>query len=135
MRRSRRSSGVRIELAPFVDVVLVLLIFFVVATSLSMQQKGLQIQLPSAASGVTTKKGVVLNVDATQHIFLNERFVAAESLSSEISHLVSVDPHTQVIIHADESVPYRFVVEVLDGVRLGGCFDVVLEAQKKPIPH
>lgn len=134
-RNSGRASGVRIELAPFVDIVLVLLIFFVVAASLSMHQKGLQVKLPSASTGTDTQKGIVLSVDASEHLALNDAPTTMQTLATDIALLVKADPKTHVIIHADQSVPYHIVVEVLDHVRLGGCFDVVLEAHDTKQPN
>ncbi|MSR89216.1 MAG: biopolymer transporter ExbD [Candidatus Margulisbacteria bacterium] len=134
-RNSGRTSGVRIELAPFVDIVLVLLIFFVVATSLSVHQKGLQVKLPSASTGTDNSKGIVLSVDASEHLLINDMPTTMQTLSADIALLVKADPKTHVIIHADQVVPYHVVVEVLDHVRLGGCFDVVLEAHDTKQPH
>jgi biopolymer transport protein ExbD len=131
MRRSRRPSQIRIELAPFVDVVLVLLIFFIVASTLAVRQKGLNVKLPSAQSGVDAPKGVILSVDESQTLMLDDKSVTFGDVSERIKEMIQSNPQTHVIIHADQAVPYHLVIGLLDQVRLGGCFSVVLEAEKK----
>ena len=131
MRRSRRPSQIRIELAPFVDVVLVLLIFFIVASTLSVRQKGLNVKLPSAQSGVDAPRGVVLSVDESQSMMLDDKAIAFSDVSERVKDLIQANSQTHVIIHADRSVPYNLVIGLLDQVRLGGCFSVVLEAQQQ----
>jgi biopolymer transport protein ExbD len=113
------------------DVVFILLIFFAVSTTLVMNNKGIKLQLPAAESVVKQKKGVVVSIDKKERVFLNNVLVPEELLKSKISDLITSNPDTQVILNAHVTTPYQKVIRVLDDIRLGGGYDIVLQAEKK----
>ena len=121
----------RFELAPLIDVVFILLIFFAVATTTSVNQKGIKLNLPAATSVSTEKKGVVVSVNEQQQLFFNGEQITEDVLRYKVESLYQKTPDFQVIINADRLTPYSMIVRLLDEVRLGGCFDIVLEAKKK----
>ncbi|MCP4050246.1 MAG: biopolymer transporter ExbD [bacterium] len=128
----RKKPENRLEIAPLLDVIFILLIFFAVSTTVIMN-KGMKLQLPSAASVATQKKGSVLTIDREQRLYLNKILIPADLLSVKIADLVKEAPDFQIIVKADKYTPYSFLIYVLDNIRLGGCFDLVLEAKEKQI--
>ncbi|MFC1751927.1 ExbD/TolR family protein [Thermoproteota archaeon] len=121
----------RFEIAPLLDVIFILLIFFAVSTSLVVTQKGIKLQLPEASSGVKEKKGAVVSVDKSQKIYFDNKLIPRNALKSKIAFLIKEEPEYQVILNADKITPYNFIISVLDDIRLGGCYDIVLEVKSK----
>ena len=107
------------------------MIFFAVSTSLVTQNTGIKLQLPTAETVSKDKKGLILSVDKNEVIYLDNSIIPFEMIQKTIFDLKKSTPTIQVIINADTKTPYEKVISILDQVRLGGCFDVVLEAKKK----
>lgn len=128
--RKRRSSAIRFEMAPLLDVVFILLIFFAVSSSVVMQNQGMNLQLPAAKSVTKQVPGVVVRIDQEQRVYLDQQRIEPSTLKKRISDLLEKDPKVKVILRADRLTPYSHVVRVLDAIRLGGAYDVVLEARK-----
>jgi len=112
-------------------VIFLLLIFFAVSTTLVLHQKGIKLTLPSAETTVTEKKGLIIAIDKDQRIYIESQRYSEADLRQKIADELDKNPKLQVLLHADRLTPYSMIVRVLDEVRLGGCFDVVLEARKK----
>lgn len=91
----------------------------------------MKLQLPAAASVTTEKKGVVLSIDTSQKVYLDDQEVPLPLLQSRIAEMVKREPQLQVILNADQNTPYSLLIRILDDIRLGGTYDVVLEAKKK----
>ncbi len=118
------------ELAPLLDVIFILLIFFAVSTTLILNNYGINLQLPSADSVEEQKKSIVLSIDAEQRLFINKTSLSLNELQDNIRSLLDQNPDLQLLLDADKLTPYEVVIQVLDHVRLAGCYDIVLEVQK-----
>ncbi len=107
-----------LNMTPLIDVVFLLLIFFLVATRFAQDDRELPVQLPSAASAVpmtAEPTELVVNVDATgQYMILGER-MALEKVESTLRRAVADNPINQmVIIRGDRNVAFQAVVSVMD---------------------
>jgi biopolymer transport protein ExbD len=125
-----RDYGNRLEIAPLLDVIFILLIFFAVSTTVVMHN-GIKLQLPAAETVSEQKKGNILTIDRAQRVYINQKLISEQVISSKIADLVAKEKNIQVILKAHKSTPYDFVIRVLDDIRLGGCYDIVLEAKKQ----
>ena len=132
--RRRRDRTIRFEMAPLLDVVFILLIFFAVSSTIVMQNQGMSLQLPAAKSVQKQVPGLVVRVDQNQRVFLNQKRIEAGALKLKIAAALKKDPSVKVILRADRLTPYSHVVRVLDSIRLGGAYDVVLEARPDSDP-
>lgn len=120
-----------INIVPFVDIILVILIIFMVTAPIVMQPS-LKIQLPEASSGEQTEytpfQIVVLSKD---NITLNGTQVPFEQLKA-LSEAYRLDnPTGQAVISADQNVPHGDVISVLDQVKLGGINRLGLSIKNK----
>ncbi len=131
MARSRRRvhAPVRFEMAPLMDVVFILLIFFAVSSTVVMQNQGMNLQLPAAKSVQKHVPGLVVQIDQNQRVYIDQKRIEPSTLKKLISDRLAQDPSVKVILRADRLTPYSHVVRVLDSIRLGGAYDVVLEAR------
>jgi len=122
------------ELAPFIDMVFTLLIFFAVTTTLMVQEKALDLDLPSAESTVDQTPGIVISIDKNQTIHVDENTVTNETLQASIAAILQGNPDAVFIFRADKTVPYDTVISTLDKARLGGAGKLFLEAES-PTTH
>lgn len=109
-----------INVTPFVDVMLVLLIIFMVTAP--MMQQGEEVTLPAVDSkGIQTKEDpLVLTVDAGGNVWLGQAKVAPGFLGARLGEILSSDKDRKVLLKADATVPYGKVVAVMNAVRRAG---------------
>jgi biopolymer transport protein ExbD len=120
-------------LTPLIDVIFILLIFFAVSTSFVVKQEGIELKLPEVATSDSTPKGVVVSIDAGGLVYLDKQVTDIVALRSAIVGLIEQNPNLQVILQAHQTTSYDSVMTVLDTVRLGGCYNIVLEAKRLSI--
>jgi biopolymer transport protein TolR len=109
-----------INVTPFVDVMLVLLIIFMVTAPMMMQ--GVDVNLPKTATQAIPAKEerLVVTVTAKQEIYLNEYKITLDSLMRKLAAIYQNQPGRAVFLRADQSVPYGVVVEVMAAIRRSG---------------
>lgn len=120
-----------INVTPFVDIVLVLLIILMV-TSTQLVKAAVEVELPKAASGgdaVEPTINVVLTRDGQLH--LDGHAVSGALLSAKVRRAAKSNPKTQAVIAADQGVPYGKVVKVIDLVKQGGVRRLALDVDRE----
>ena len=119
-RRAKKSRlMVEINITPFTDVVLVLLIIFMIATPF-IYQSSMKVQLPQASKSEETSRDVIININAQGQVFLEDTKVDLESLKYKLTAMVRSKPDTSVIINGDKNVRYDSVVQVMDVLTRSG---------------
>ena len=115
-----------INVTPFVDVMLVLLIIFMVTAP--MMQQGIEVNLPkTAASGVDLNEDpFVLSIDSKGAIKVGEYAVAAAQMKDKLKAIFSTRKNKQIYIQADKKVDYGVVAEVMAEIRAAGIYNVNL---------
>lgn len=123
-----------IEMTPIIDMVFLLLVFFLVATTFHQAEREMQIALPFASSAgpiSATLREIVINVDVDGNIIVAGRPLAPEDLQTMIADAVAVNPEQKVTVRGDRGTPYGNVVRVLDICKGSGVqepyIDTVLE--------
>lgn len=110
-----------INITPFTDVVLVLLIIFMIATP-ALLQPGIKVELPKAsAADANTEKNLNITIDGNGSIYLDESKIDADKLKFEITRRLSVKPDMAVVVKGSKDVKYDVVVKVIDTARLSGA--------------
>ncbi len=124
--RPPRTRPLLINITPLVDVTLLLLIFFMV-TATFREMSALDIQVPSAASGVSQPiTGCEIVIDADGALKFEQVPVAHNQLRPLLRAWIAEHPGAEVTIRADKRVSYEHVASVLDSVRLEGVEQVAL---------
>lgn len=126
----RRGFVAEINVTPFVDVMLVLLIIFMVTAPLLTE--GLEVTLPEtkeAASLPADNENLVLSVTADARLFLGNTEVTLENLDAVLRQTVT-DQRKQLFLQADKNVPYGLVVEVMGQARAAGIENLGVVAQR-----
>ena len=123
-----------INVTPFVDVMLVLLVIFMVTAP--MMTEGLDVELPQvqAAEVLPTEDDhMVLSIKNEGSLFLDEYPTTLADLDSLLRHTV-VAPGKQLFLRADKQVPYGIVMEVMGRVRAVGITNLGMMAESRPGP-
>ena len=121
-----------INMIPFIDIALVLLIIFLV-TSSYIVSSSIQVDLPGAASGAETAPSTVsVAVEASGALYLNGQAISRDGLLAALRAEVAADPSTQAIIAGDRGAEYGQVVDVLDLVIQAGMRSYQLNIERRP---
>ena len=136
MRINRKASEkARIEIIPMIDVIFFLLVFFMISTLSMTINRGLPVNLPTAA---TSQKDVHDNVSLTVmqdgKIFLNKEPVTLQDMGPRVKAALAADPRLAVVINADGQVLHSTVVDILDELRQAGVsgLAIAVKSGKKP---
>ncbi len=122
-------------MTPIIDMVFLLLIFFLVATTFHQAEREMQIALPFAkASGPISAvlKEMIINVDATGQIFVGGRAVTQEQLGQLIADAVRQNPDQKVTVRGDRNATYAHVVAALDVCKANGIQEPFLDTVLAP---
>jgi biopolymer transport protein ExbD len=119
-----------LELTPMIDMVFLLLIFFLVATTFHQEEREIEIALPVAhAAGPISNalKELLINVDQQGEIIVSGRRMQLDDLRSLISEAVDVNPEQKVTVRGDRRTAYDNVVKVLDVCKASGIQEPFLD--------
>ena len=124
------SERVEINISPLIDMVFLLLIFFVVTTAF-IEETGVEVKKPTAASAkVLEKESILLTVTQEGKIYYGGREIGLNGVRGLISRLLK-EEQRPVIIIADENSRTGIVVDVIDECKLAGAKNVSIAAQRE----
>ncbi|MBT8356779.1 MAG: protein TolR [Deltaproteobacteria bacterium] len=110
----------QINVTPFVDVMLVLLIIFMVTAPMMME--GINVSLPEASSKplVLEKKPLVISINSDNKIFINDFNVTVEHLGEKLLKIIDGKTNREVFLKADKNISYGMVVRVMSEIKGAG---------------
>ncbi len=118
-----------VNLTPMLDVVFIMLIFFIVTASF-VKEAGIDINRPDAATAERKEKGnILVAISEEGQIWIDRRQVDVRALRANIERLHAENPHGTVIIQADEESKNKLLVRVMDAARLAGVKNVAIAAE------
>ena len=124
-------KGVEINMGPLIDMVFLLLIFFVVTTSF-VKESGVDVQRSTAATAEVKERGnIMIGVTSDGEVFWEGRQVDVRSIRSLVERALAEDPESGVVVVADKASETGDVVKVMDQCRLAGAKNVSLAAQRE----
>ncbi len=134
LRRVRAEPG----MTAMIDIIFLLLLFFVLSSSFVLQQ-GLKIELPRTVTQEhPVRKDLILIIARDKRVFLNNDQVSLQSLWGRLVEELKVQPEGTIIIRADIGVPHGLVVRVMDIAKQAGALRMsiatapVKRVQRKP---
>ncbi len=109
-----------INVTPFVDVMLVLLVIFMVTAP--MMTSGVKVEVPQTSHERMDidSKALVVSVDASRRVSVNDFQLSPEDIPSQLPHLLESKQAEEVYLKADRSLPYGFVMSVMASIRQAG---------------
>lgn len=130
INKGRLATG--LEMTPMIDIVFLLMIFFLVASKLDEADRAIDVVLPdaSAAKPLTTRpREFVINIDRSGNYFAGARPVRLDELEQLLSQAAADNPQRQtVILRGDEEVPHKFVVAAMNACVQAGIDDYQVQA-------
>ncbi len=118
-----------INVTPMLDVVFIMLIFFIVTASF-VKESGLEVNRPEAATAVKQEKAnILVAIGPNNDIWINRRRVDLRQVGPNIRRLKAENPQGSVIIQADKASEVNTLVKVMDASRAVGVFDISLAAE------
>ena len=122
--RQRESTDQEINMSPLIDMVFILLIFFMVSATF-VKDMDLEIQRPKAQSATpSSTKAVRVYIDERGDTFLDNQPVRSWVIQSRLREILRMNGETTVLVVTDDNVPASKLVEVVDQCRLAGAQDV-----------
>ncbi len=131
MRRRRQKTGddSAIDITPMLDVVFIMLIFFIVTASF-VKESGIDVSRPDAATAERKERGnILVAISDTDQIWIDRRQVDVRAVRAHIERLHAENPQGAVVIQADEDSKNGLLVQVMDAARLAGVANVSLAAE------
>ncbi len=125
-----RNEGVQINMGPLIDLVFLLLIFFVVTTSF-VKETGIDVQRPTASTAMPKEKGnILIGVDSTGRIFLEKKQIDVRSVRAHIERCLAENPEGSVVIVADKASQTGLVIKVMDQCKIAGAKNISIAASR-----
>ena len=130
-RRSRRNNAEEnsLDLTPMMDIVFIMLIFFIVTTSF-VKETGVEISRPNAETAERDERGnILVAMTENDEIWVDKRRIDLKALRANIERLKIEYPEGSVIIQADERSRSGLLVEAMDQIRLAGVQNISIAAK------
>lgn len=130
LESSAKQPGVHIEMTPMIDMVFLLLIFFLVATTFQQEEREMQIALPFATSSEPISallQELIINVDSEGQFIVRGRVMEEGALATMIEEAVAANPEQKVTVRGDRTTAYSNVVRVLDLCKGAGIQEPYLD--------
>ncbi len=123
LARQTGTSLSDINIVPFVDVMLVLLVIFMITAPIL--QSGIEVELPKTKTvkEVTTAQ-VVITIDRAQRVYIADQPVNIHQLGAKVKSQIKDPQHQAVFVRCDESVPFGSFATVVDSLRQAGIENV-----------
>ena len=117
-------------MTPMLDIVFIMLIFFIVTTSF-VKEAGLEVNRPPAETADPQVRGnVMIAISQNGDIWMSKRQVQIEQVRLLVEQAKAENPEGSIVIIADESAPTGVVVQVMDQARMGGADQVAIAAEE-----
>lgn len=127
-RRNQRRAA-ELNMAPLIDMVFILLIFFLVTTSF-VKETGIEVTRPTAATAVSQSKvTIMIGIDPANHIFMDHREIDPRAVRANVERALAENPEGAVVVVADRASSTGTAIEVMDGCRMAGAKNVSLAAK------
>ena len=128
-KRRREEEENEIDMTPMLDVVFIMLIFFIVTTSF-VKESGVTVSRPSAETAVEQKgSNILVAIRPNGEIWIDRRAIDVRAVRANIERLKAENPEGAVIIQADEYSNTGLLVKVMDQVRLAGVSNISISAE------
>ena len=124
------SRKARIEMLPLIDIVFLLLVFFIYAMLSMAVHRGLPVLLPTSASAKIDKELIVsVTIKSDETIYVDKEQIGLNDLASLLKTKAETDKDVGILLFADRSLSYQKLFQVLDQVKNAGIHRISLQAE------
>lgn len=126
-RRGKRGTS-ELNMAPLIDMVFILLIFFLVNTSF-VKETGIDVSRPTASTAVVQSKAtLMIAIDRENRIFMERREIDVRAVRANVERALAENPESAVVVIADKTSSTGIAIRVMDACRIAGAKNVSLAA-------
>ena len=119
-----------INITPMLDVVFIMLIFFIVTASF-VKEAGIEVNRPEAATAVKKERAnILIAISDKGEIWINKRRIDVRAVQANVERLKAENPQGTVVIQADKKATTDVLIKVMDASREAGVYDVSIAAQE-----
>jgi biopolymer transport protein ExbD len=118
-----------INLTPMLDVVFIMLIFFIVTTSF-VKEAGIEINRPTAATSEQKAKANIMVAIKNDEIWIDKRMVDLRALRANVEKLKASNTQNSIVIQSDKDAKTDLLIKVMDQIRLAGIKEISISALK-----
>ncbi|HEY7864458.1 MAG TPA: biopolymer transporter ExbD [Psychromonas sp.] len=130
-RRIRAEDDTQIDMTPLIDVVFIMLIFFIVTTSF-VRESGVEVNRPKAATATAqSKAGIFVAIKANGEIYIDRKQVDVQRVRAGLERLLADQGDVGLVIQADQDTRHGVVVKVMDAARDAGISQIAVAAKKQ----
>lgn len=120
-----------IDLTPLMDIVFIILIFFIVTTSF-IKESGVDVHRPQASTAEQKEQGnIMIAITESGEIWINKRQVDVRAVRANVERLKAGNPESGVVIQADKDSRNGLLVQVMDQARLAGVSNLSIAASRE----
>ncbi len=128
-KRGREQPQSEVNMTPMLDVVFIMLIFFIVTASF-VKEAGVDVRRPPAVTAESKEKGnILVAITDTGQIWIDRRQVDPRSLRANIERLHGENPQGSIVIQADAKSQNHLLVEVMDAAKAAGVQQIAISAE------
>ena len=130
-RRNRKAADdeAEINITPMMDIVFILLIFFIVTASF-VKEAGIDVTKPNAQTAVTKQNAnILIAIDKHNQVWVNRRRIDVRAVTANVQRLLAENPQSSVVIQADEKSENGTFVKVMDQTKLAGVDNIAIAAR------
>jgi len=125
---SKTDDDADLDMTPLMDIVFIMLIFFIVTTSFT-KESGIEVNRPTAQTAEHQQQGnILVAISASDEIWIDKRKIDVRAVRANIERLHAEIPEGAVIVQADKDSKNGILVQVIDQIRLAGVNNVSLAA-------
>ena len=129
-RHATQEEETEINITPMLDVVFIMLIFFIVTTSF-IKETGIDPNRPEAETAIPNAHGnILIAISEFDQVWMNKTQVELAQIRAMVESAVAEIPESSVIIIADEKASTGMLIDLMDQVRLGGVANIMVAAKK-----
>jgi biopolymer transport protein ExbD len=130
-RHLQAPDEAELDMTPMLDIVFIMLIFFIVTTSF-VKESGVTVSTPQAQTAAQQENAnIFIAITADGEVWIDRRPVDPRAVRAAVARLHADNPEGSVIIQSDEEASTRMLVEVMDQVRLAGIESIAIAADKR----
>jgi biopolymer transport protein ExbD len=130
-QRFREDEDAAIDMTPMLDIVFIMLIFFIVTTSF-VKEAGIEVLKPKASNSKANKSGnIFIAIRPNGEVWMDKRQVDIERVAANIERMLAEQPTDTVIVQADKEAKHGVVVKVMDAIKASGDLKITIAAEKK----
>ncbi len=130
-KRVRQEEDANIDITPMLDIVFIMLIFFIV-TATFVKESGIDVTRPDAETAVKQNRvAILIAIRDNNEVWINRRQVDLASVRANVEKLHAENPQGGAVIQADREAETGVLVEIMDQVRLAGVGAISIAAEEK----